>query len=248
MPLYWTFGNRRVACAAVVDCARRRGVPLYARPWNYHEPDNTAWWLVPSPEWPAYRHGKYFFDQVEEQSDTLICGVYIEKGLGAEVSSAYTSASSRRCIMQSNWAWFRLLNKVQTNEAKVLLTKLSNDISSCLWLQIDKSYLTELQSFDPYQPSLAHERYIFQFQPNSNPAIVSSLANKAHQTDVLGKINTIEGLFGALIELGKNPWLWVDFFVGLQFNGAHPSSLPQAGIWNSDTVWEKFLCKFLNWL
>ena len=76
MALYCTFNSRREASSTIGNTAKQRGIQLFERPWNFYEPDNTAWWLIPSTEWPAYRHGKFFFDEVEGHSDILLCVNY----------------------------------------------------------------------------------------------------------------------------------------------------------------------------
>lgn len=36
------------------------------RPFNRYEPGQTIWWLVPTKEWPAFKFGKYFFDNLKD--------------------------------------------------------------------------------------------------------------------------------------------------------------------------------------
>jgi hypothetical protein len=97
---------------------------LTARPWQKQAPEETLWWLVPSTEWPAYRHGKLLFslakdgprrallglqDQVLEV-DKIFAGLNIEKGYGS-VAINVDPALTRRTdqIMDSGWLWHRLM-------------------------------------------------------------------------------------------------------------------------------------------
>ena len=248
MALYCTFNSRREASSTIGNTAKQRGIQLFERPWNFYEPDNTAWWLIPSTEWPAYRHGKFFFDEVEGHSNILLCGVYIEKGIGSELRGVYSSASGRRCIMQTDWAWFRLLHNFRHGKVEALITKLSNDINSPVEVQIESSYVSDPQSFDPYEVSLGHDSYRFELQRQSNALTLVESKITAHLSDILSNVGTISDLSGVLDELNKNPWLWVDVFIALQFHTLPPSDLALDDIWNSNAVWDRFLCNFLPWL
>lgn len=248
MTLYCSFDSHREACTAIGNIAEQRGIQLFQRPWNFHEPDTTAWWLIPSAEWPAYRHGKFLFDKVKEQSSSIICGLYVEKGLGSELSDVYTSPSERRCIMETDWAWFRLLDNLQSGKADVTIKRISSDIDSPIELGIDATYLVSLQSFDPYEPSFHGDSYRFQLQSGSNTLNLVDSKIGAHLSDILSSISTISDLSRTLGELNKNPWLWVDVLIALYFHTNPPPNLTPDSIWGADAVWDRFLCNFLSWL
>jgi hypothetical protein len=69
---------------------------LTPRLWQLYEPTNTLWWLGPSTDWPAYRHGKFAFSLAKDaprkvllgvndsllEVDTIFAGVNIDKGYG----------------------------------------------------------------------------------------------------------------------------------------------------------------------
>jgi len=56
------YNSPRQTCYAVKETAQGQFEKLVARPWNIYEPDTTMWWLVPSNDWPAYKHGKLYFN------------------------------------------------------------------------------------------------------------------------------------------------------------------------------------------
>lgn len=257
MANYCSFGSCREACAAIVDVAKQRKHMLVQRPWNYHDPDNTAWWLVSSTDWPAYRHGKFFFEKVEGQSDALLCGLYVEKGIGAELRDVYTSVKERRCIMQPDWAWFRLLRDFRSGRLEAMITKLSSNINSTIELRIDGSYLTDtgIQFFDPYNPSLDQisSKFSYTFRLGSDSRIVAVTKStdsmvEARLSDVLSTVGTISDFRRAIEELNRNPWLWVDVFIALQFDTLPPSGLESGRVWGPSAIWDKFLSSFLPWL
>jgi len=56
-------GNCKISNQLIVQemlkAIKNRGYEGFtARPWNYFKPDTTIWWLVPSTDWPSYKHGK----------------------------------------------------------------------------------------------------------------------------------------------------------------------------------------------
>ena len=248
MTLYCSFNSHIEACTAIGNVAEQSGVQLFQRPWNFYEPDTTAWWLIPSKEWPAYRHGKFLFDKVEGQSNSIICGLYMEKGLGSELSDIYTSPSERRCIMETDWAWFRLLNNLQSGKARETIKRISSAIDSPIELRIDTSYVVSLQSFDPYEPSFHSDTYRFQLQSGSNTLNLVDSNIGSHLLAILSSVSTIGDLSRALGELNKNPWLWIDVSITLQFRNNPPSNVTPDNIWNAGSVWNRFLCNFLSWL
>lgn len=248
MTLYCSFNSHREACSATGNIAEQRGVQLFQRPWSFYEPDTTAWWLIPSSEWPAYRHGKFLFDKVESQSSSIICGLYVEKGLGSELSDVYTSPSERRYIMETDWAWFRLLNNLQSGKADATINSISSDIDSPIELRIDSTYIASHESFDPYEPGFHSDTYRFQLQRGADTLNLVESKIGAHISDILSSIRTIDDLSRALGELNKNPWLWVDVLITLQFYTNPPSNVTPDSIWNAGAVWDRFLCNFLPWL
>jgi len=51
---------------SLVDALQDRTHRLTPRPYNQHKPGDSLWWLVPSTEWPAYRHGKLYLALEED--------------------------------------------------------------------------------------------------------------------------------------------------------------------------------------
>lgn len=94
-----------------------------ARPWNVHTPGDTLWWLVPSTEWPAYRHAKYVFSLAKDdprkylvksgeaiRDDTIFAGFSVEKGFGAEAAAVDRRLAKRlTSILDDTWAWSRVV-------------------------------------------------------------------------------------------------------------------------------------------
>jgi len=94
------------------------------RPWNLYDPDQTLWWLVPTTQWPAYRHGKLAFSLAHDyprktllgRNDTLLeldkvfVGLNIEKGYGKAATEVDPSIRSKpHQIIDPDWLWFSLI-------------------------------------------------------------------------------------------------------------------------------------------
>src|SRR5262245_20904293 len=96
---------------------------LTPRPWQQQAPDDTLWWLVPSGDWPAYRHGKFVFSLSKDgprkaligindgaiETSKLFAGVNVEKGFGrvaVEVDPSLRRKTDQ--ILDSGWLWHRL--------------------------------------------------------------------------------------------------------------------------------------------
>lgn len=99
---------------------------LTPRPWQIQRPAETLWWLVPSADWPAYRHGKFVFASAKDSPrrsilgvddgmihvDKLFAGVNIEKGFGpvaTEVDPRLRRKPDQ--LIDRGWVWYRLVGE-----------------------------------------------------------------------------------------------------------------------------------------
>src|SRR5262245_45918423 len=97
---------------------------LTPRPWQQQAPDDTLWWLVPSGDWPAYRHGEFVCSLSKDapkkaliglngpviETNKLFAGVNLEKGYGrvaVEVEPALRRKTDQ--ISDPGWLWHRLV-------------------------------------------------------------------------------------------------------------------------------------------
>jgi hypothetical protein len=82
---------------------------LTARPYNRFESHNTIWWLVPSTDWPAFKHGKFFINPIGSGKHEV--GFDIEKGLGSKILQAFgNTESNRRQVMDETWLWRQIID------------------------------------------------------------------------------------------------------------------------------------------
>jgi len=78
MALHIDFCTPRQICYTIERVGRSKIDTLVARPWNMYEPDTTTWWLVPSSDWPAYKHGKFHFDWGNREHTSIFTSLYFE--------------------------------------------------------------------------------------------------------------------------------------------------------------------------
>lgn len=200
-----TGASPRDACDAVLPAAKQMFAQISARPWDMYRPEESPWWLIPSGEWPAYRHAKFFFERDPSELAKLRIGLYLEKGLSPRVREAYPSARGSRLIMDSDWAW----SGVVSNEA---LTRLTEAVTgeSPTDILVEAQNVPDPESFDPYGPRFTRSRAIFAVTGINLDPKVDDAPGHLHP---IRSAATMEELIKGLRLLSEDPWLWIDLFV-----------------------------------
>lgn len=193
---------------------------LTPRPWQLYEPKNTLWWLVPSTEWPAYRHGKFVFSLAKDdprkallglndsliEVDKIFAGLNIEKGYGrvaAEVDPAIRRKSTQ--IIDNNWVWFALVEGNGPIRFGKLLSALS--ASEQLHLYVVSSYVHDRES------DVRPERDAVMF--SCHPGGVSAILHNNFPINVLHRVHDATSFMTLAEQLRKiDDYHWVDIHVG----------------------------------
>jgi hypothetical protein len=132
---------------------------LILRPWQFQAPDDTLWWLVPSSQWPAYRHGKFVFSFAKDsprkallgisdstlQLERLFAGLDVEKGYGqvaAEVDPILKRKTDQ--ILDRGWLWHQLIKDPGAREFAKILSTVST--KATLHLYVVSSYVHDRES------------------------------------------------------------------------------------------------------
>jgi hypothetical protein len=200
-----TGASPRDACGAVLPAAKQMFAQASARPWDMHRPEESAWWLIPSREWPAYRHAKFFFDRDPSELAILQIGLYLEKGLSPHVREAYPSVRGSRLIMDSDWAW----SGVVSNEA---LTRLTEAVTGegATAIRVEAQNVPDPESFDPHRPRFTRSHATYAVTGINLLGDVDDAPGHLHP---IHSAATIEELITGLRLLSEDPWLWIDLFV-----------------------------------
>lgn len=200
-----TGASPRDACGAVLSAAKQMFAQATARPWDMYRPEESAWWLIPSGEWPAYRHAKFFFDRDPSELLNLQIGLYLEKGLSPRVREAYPSARGSRLIMDSDWAW----SGVVSNEALARLTKAVSG-ESATTIRVEAQNVPDPESFDPHGSRFTRSRATFAV---TGINLLSNIDDAPGHLHPIHSAATTEELIRGLRLLSEDPWLWIDLFV-----------------------------------
>ncbi len=111
------------------------------RPFNRFATAFTEWWLVPAPEWPAYKYGKLCFHKYPRTADgVLFTGYYVEKGLGVRLTGLPDVQKSH--IMQSDWRWYEFVDWVSKGKVDKVVEQV-RDLS-----QASIRVLVEIHAFN----------------------------------------------------------------------------------------------------
>jgi hypothetical protein len=181
---------------------------------------DTLWWLVPSTDWPAYRHGKFVFSLAKDsprkalaglnnsliKADKIFAGLNVEKGYG-HVATEVDATLKRKTtqIIDNDWLWFTLVD----GNGPARFTKLLAAVSATekLHLYVVSSYVHDRES--TVQP----ERDAVMF--SCHPAGISAVLHNQFPIGVLRGIHKATD-FVTLAELLKtiDGYHWVDIYVG----------------------------------
>jgi len=249
MTLYAHFRTPREVCYAVKSAGEAEFGRLTPRPWNKFEPDTTAWWLVPSSDWPAYRHGKFHFNWVDQEKSSIFLGIHIEKGLDPSVSAVYSSPKGLRHIMYDDWTWFQLVRDMEDGQMAQKVIGFAGRLPIPLELKIEGGYVQDPSHFDPYAPQFKWHQYLFEWAAASSRFVCRTEESFAQAFEALSRLKTIEDLASILLAFTSNAWLWVDFFLGIRFQ-IHDADSPEPPIcaWNASDFWANVLGHLSPWL
>ena len=222
--------------------AKSRGFDFVSRPWNRYEPDDSDWWLVPSADWPAYKHAKLFVRQLELEKDAFFISLHVEKGLGHSVIAAYQGPKGRRLIMGDDWAWQQLLDSLNdgSHQRELLAMVEQSDVEPLI--SIEGLYVDDPDSFDPYLHDFKRDRYLFRVSKKSGLLDIKSSSVEARLLGTLDDIASLHDLGTALRKLTDNPWLWLDYMSGFDVRSDQGDSVPPDPelIWTGLSAFERW--------
>jgi len=193
---------------------------LTPRPWQIYEPTDTLWWLVPSTDWPAYRHGKFVFSLAKDsprkalvgvnnsliEADKMFAGLNVEKGYG-HVATEVDASLKRKAtqIMDNDWLWFTLVDGNGPTRFSKLLAAVS--ATEKLHLYVVSSYAHDRES--TVQP----ERDAVMFSCHS--AGINAVLHNHFPIGVLRGIHKTTDFITLADRLKTiDDYHWVDIYVG----------------------------------
>jgi hypothetical protein len=230
----------------VLAAARRGGFQgLHALPFNRFHREDTTWWLSPSPENPAYRHGKIVLTRRDAAPGALFVGLYIEKGVGPAAAPAYRdTAKGRRYVMDPTWLWDRLVGALGSGNFEQTATAAVARAASPLTIVVDASLVPPPAGDDVHSPSLPRDVVRLAFSDGELRFLDADTPG-----GLLKSLVTAETLPALAARIGTLPqldWLWIDFQAGLRLVPAGGSRRSSA--WSAAELWERACRPWRAWL
>lgn len=213
---------------------------MTTRPWDRGSPDSSRfWWLVPSSEWPAYRLGKFFFEEDAEDPRTIRLGLYVEKGFGADLAEVLPGGANDPQIMRGRWAWRR----VEADAGGRLVGAIeaaSKLLEAPIEVRFDAS-----QGLTPGDRLRNHESVSMTWNGETRSFHCADARPESKSFAEFEGFVTPERFSFLLGKFSADPWLWVDLFVNLPLRKKESEPSPFLG---ADEVWGRFLRQFTRWV
>ena len=179
-----------------------------AKPWNYFKPESTLWWLVPSREWPSYKHGKLVLFRTKEGYRV---GFHIEKGISEIAGQMLSSKSAQKLCTKPDWAWNSLLSDLSDGKFENRLREISDATNKPLRISLQASNVTS--EYDPYSEKIEglETDHIIAFEYNSGELRIlkDELKGEMRKYGYITKLNDLNSVF----QEKDLEWFWIDMFV-----------------------------------
>lgn len=207
--------NLRRLAEDLAEAASREGFELTTRPWNRFEPDETEWWLVPSSDWPAYKHGKIYLRWKDSERRLGRACLHIEKGLGAETAPAYDAPRGRRLIMDRTWTWHLLKDPHSADGLQASLARLSARSPGRVEIALEVGYVADPDAFDPYAYDFGRDKFKYALTDDSQSLTLFEADAGAGLLENMETVRSVRKLAARVTALPGKAWTWVEFTAGV---------------------------------
>lgn len=224
------FTTTRLACIGIRDAfyTEKDGMYLRVLPYDIHDylKASNWWWLSPSNEIPAHRHGKFLFC---EDDDSRICiGLAMEKGLdkGFVVDPRY-----KKSAMDESWQWHRFFADLATGEFERALHLVASRSKAKPIIKIDWCY-------GPFESDTAGNA-MYEWSTEDGLTCTGS------SDPVFRGCKDLATLKNALVKRLEPLDSWSDFRTMLPFD---PKPESGKGCWTLMEIKERLLEPFERWV
>lgn len=211
------------------------------RPYNRFLPQFTEWWLVPSNEWPAYRHSKLFFHrfQAAQGEGWFYTGFYVEKGLGKQLAGLPDVKKTH--IMHKDWYWHSFVCQSKAEEMdsavrEVLLRSgrpviISMDVYE--FNRVPEPDTERLPSYDLIEFVVQPQDGKFRLgRPGSE--MLAQLNSCASLSELAQRLEELKGL----------EYFWANLVIGIRLR----YGTDEDGSWQAAEIWHKALEPWSSWV
>lgn len=259
MDIVCGFRNKQDIAKSVTERARQIEARAFSpRPWNRFEPENTDWWIVPSTDWPAYRHGKGMFRSTQNFPEQVLCCLNVEKGFDRVVGEAFPKVISAGQVIDAGWLWSAFLAGLTDGSIAQAAQSVEEETGGDVILEISAWYPRDHEGFEPYSLSLDETLSETECRSPEDAGLIwygvagDELHNLGHRclgdiTKPLANCHRLDGLAKALQADPKLSWAWLDVYLGVLVTLLPEGDQP-GDHWEADRVWDQLFRPWLRWI
>ena len=194
------------------------------RPFDFHHPEDTAWWFIPGDEWPAYKYAKLIIQAYPPFRTTsgLFMGYHVEHGFP---QSLQVQEVTRTKTMKVDWDWFKFLKQVEIGKIYETIRKVRENTNAPTRLFIDVQ-----------TPSLEH----FSWAEYEFTWVIDQLNILASSQDSLESMILEKSFKKLLRQISLSPeinFFWLDIYIGVLAVYGKQGSIS----WKAKDIWYKTL-------
>jgi hypothetical protein len=231
------------AAVQLADHLKKQGWPkIGCKPWNRFDPYMSHWLVIPSTDWPAYRYGKYFFIP-GENSDEVLCGLTVEKGLGQNYLLAFPVPKARPLIMDDEWAWQILLDDLSSGTFQSSLDRIVTSLNGIISIEITAGPIDDPEVLYDPDSLIKWDHAKFAYGEKGLTLAVSEINDGCLKE--IAQVNNCSELGQCLINFPNTDWMWVNFDIHMKVSLTHD---PQIGSDESiQGLWNNYLVNLDRW-
>ena len=205
------YKNTMTLARAVKDYLHSEKNKFSARPYNRHKPDNCLWWVVPSTDWPSYKHGKYVF---WSNNNEIYAGIHIEKGLDKSLSMLYPSKKGKTLMMNDQWIWFSFMNFLRSGKVEEIVREMFQKNNRSVEFSIQAGIVSDVEQYDPNSPKPDS----LKFNYDENGLYLAEEKLNINAINSIKEMKCLSELPDLLQGLKDLNWLWIDIFIVSPFD------------------------------
>lgn len=203
--------NQQIVRDILAELKSRGHDGFTIRPWNMFKPETTLWWLIPSTEWPAYKHGKI---AIFREGTKISVGLHVEKGVSSTAGQILPPKRAATLCTGPDWIWHAFLADLKSGAFEAKINRISQAAGKPLRIIVQASYVTG--DYEPYAELLEGQEtentVSFLFE---NERLEDHPAGAKGEMRYIEKIRTLPDL-ATLFESKDMEWFWIDLFVVIE--------------------------------